>query len=89
MNNNAILNEDQALGADQVLKVTALSYLQEALLGQEYENCAQLVEISKEFGASQGEIRELIAAFLQGDQPGGQSEAKPWKNRLKSLKEKK
>ena len=87
MNANVILKDNQALGPDGILKVTALVYFKEALQQQEYETCAQLVSIAKKFGASQEEIQDTIAALLQGDKPGGQNEAQKGKNRLGFLKE--
>ena len=89
MKNSVILDQDEALGPDQILKVTALLYLKEALLGQEYETCAELVEIGKKFGASQGEINGIITSYLQGGTAEGQKEARKWKNRLRPLKENK
>jgi len=38
MENNALLNPEQALGSDQLLKLTALLYFKEALIAQEYES---------------------------------------------------
>jgi len=74
--NNATLNEEV------IFKVTALSYLKEALVKQEYEGCAELVDIAKKFGAQQGEIDGTIAAYLRGDKPGGRNEANRPRNRL-------
>ena len=83
MKNNATLNEaQQPVTSNEVFKVTALLYLQEALAKQEYESCKELVAIAKKLGAQQGEIDQAIAAFLRGDKPGGQGGAKQKKNRL-------
>ncbi|MBI4430849.1 MAG: hypothetical protein HY587_03955 [Candidatus Omnitrophica bacterium] len=42
------------------LKQTALLYLREALLGENYETCAELIEFAKEFGADRFEIESLL-----------------------------
>ena len=42
------------------VKLTALLYLREALLGEEYENCPEFIAIAKEFGALDEEIRVLL-----------------------------
>ena len=74
---------------EEVLKLTALLYLQEALKGQSYEECKELIEVAKQNGAEQGDISGLIAAHLRGDKPGGRGKEQTLgKNRLKSLKEK-
>ena len=87
MKNNATLNEGQALASNDIFKVTALVYLKEALVKQEYESCKELVEIARKLGARQGEIDGTIASYLRGDKPGGQNGAVQRKNRLSSLKE--
>ena len=50
MENNVLLNEEQALGSDQLLKLTALLYLKEALVAQEYETCQELIDTAKNLG---------------------------------------
>ena len=52
MKNNALLIEEQALGSDQILKVTALLYLKEALVNQEYETCQELIDTAKNLGVT-------------------------------------
>ena len=42
------------------LKTTALLYLKDALLKEQYEECAAIVGIAKEFGALEWEIRFLL-----------------------------
>ena len=42
------------------LRLTSLLYLREALLEERYEECAQMVEVAKEFGATEMEIRILL-----------------------------
>ncbi len=49
---------DQA-GRDPV-RVTALLYLQEALLKERYEECREILSIAREFGADETEIRTLL-----------------------------
>lgn len=47
------------------VKVTALLYLKEYLLKERYEECAEIVEIAREFGALPVEIRNVL------ENPGG------------------
>ena len=42
------------------LKVTALWYLKEALVREQYEKCAEIVATAKEFGATDFEINLLL-----------------------------
>ncbi|MFZ5802441.1 MAG: hypothetical protein ACOY3K_04940 [Candidatus Omnitrophota bacterium] len=42
------------------VKLTALLYLQEALLRERYEECAEMIEIAREFGAQPFEIRNVL-----------------------------
>ena len=42
------------------VKMTALTYLREALLSEAYEGCPLLIEIAKEFGAEDFEIQDLL-----------------------------
>ena len=42
------------------VKLTALIYLREALIAEQYENCAEFIAIAKEFGALDEEIRALL-----------------------------
>jgi len=42
------------------VKLTALLYLREALLGERYEECAGFIRIAKEFGAEVFEIQNLL-----------------------------
>jgi hypothetical protein len=72
MENNVLVNQGQALGSDQILKVTALLYLKEALIAQEYESCQELVDIAKKLGVNPGDISAVIADYLNADNPGKQ-----------------
>jgi hypothetical protein len=69
MKNNVLLNDGQASGADQILKVTALLYLKEALITQKYESCRELIDTAKNLGADQGDISAVIAEYLDADNP--------------------
>ena len=42
------------------LKVTALWYLKEALIREQYEKCADIIALAKEFGAADFEIQDLL-----------------------------
>ena len=42
------------------LKVTALWYLKESLVREQYEKCAEIVALAKEFGAQDFEVRDLL-----------------------------
>ena len=70
MKNNVQFNEQEALGTDQLLKVTALLYLQEALIAQEYETCQELIDTAKNLGVDQGDINAVITDYLNADNPG-------------------
>jgi hypothetical protein len=69
----------QAPGSDQILKVTALLYLKEALVAQEYETCQELIDTAKNLGANPGDISAVIADYLNAGNPGRQKG-----NRLRS-----
>ena len=81
MKNNALLNQGQALGSDQILKLTALLYFKEALIAQEYESCQELIDTAKDLGVNPGDISAVIADYLNADNPGRQKT-----NRLRSYK---
>lgn len=42
------------------VKLTALLYLKEALLKEQYENCKELIAVAEEFGALPYEIQDLL-----------------------------
>jgi len=42
------------------LKFTALLYLKEALLNEEYENCAEIISLAYELGAKEFEVQDLL-----------------------------
>ena len=51
---------------DEVLKVTSLIYLAEALFNEKYEDCGELIKIAKRFGARKGDIRRVITESNRG-----------------------
>ncbi len=61
--NNTIANNrpNDLVVYDRVLKATSLLYLKDALLDQRYEECAELIQTAKGFGAQPGEINRIIA----------------------------
>lgn len=77
--NNHLTTSDQYNGLvahDRVLKATSLLYFKEALLNQQYEDCAELIRAAKSFGARPGEISRVIAEAIRGEQGGPPNEAK-------------
>jgi len=80
MENNVLLSPEQALGSDQLLKVTALLYFKEALVAQEYETCQELIGTAKNLGVDPGDISAVIVEYLNPSKPGKQKA-----NRLRSL----
>lgn len=42
------------------VRLTALIYLKQALLKEQYEDCPELIQIAREFGAREVEIRNLL-----------------------------
>jgi len=67
MRNDVLFNKrSQTVRPDETLKVTALIYLTEALINEEFEQCAELIRAAKRFGATQGEISGAIAEHIRG-----------------------
>ena len=81
MKNTVLINEEQALGTDQLLKLTALVYLKEALVTQKYEACRELIDTAKGLGVDPGDIKAVITDYLNTD---GRVTQKT--NRLRSIK---
>ena len=77
MNNNVIQNnqKNQQANPDDVLKATALLYLQDALVSEQYEDAPELIATAKKFGAQQGEISKVIAEYVAGVRKGRRNEA--------------
>jgi len=73
MENNALINQEQALDGDQILKVTALLYLNEALITQKYESCQELIDTALNLGVNQSDINAVIADYLNAKNPGKQA----------------
>ena len=42
------------------LKLTALWYLKEALVREQYEKCGEFIAVAKEFGAAPYEVQDLL-----------------------------
>ncbi len=42
------------------VKLTALFYLKEALVREQYEKCPEIIAIAKEFGAAPYEVQDLL-----------------------------
>ena len=52
--------------SEDARKAITLLYLKEALEKEQYEECGQLIQAAKRFGAEQGEISKVIAKHLKG-----------------------
>ena len=63
------------VAADDALKLTTLLYLKDALEGERYENCAELIQTAKEFGAEQDDISQVIIGFIGKLRAARKSEA--------------
>ena len=61
-------------GSDQTLKETALLYLFEALLEENFEEAPEIIRNAKRFGATQEDINAVIAEYLFGDDGGEEDE---------------
>ncbi|MGE3980669.1 MAG: hypothetical protein AB7F70_04480 [Candidatus Omnitrophota bacterium] len=49
---------------ENLLKVTALLYLKEALYKEKYEECPELIEVAKRYGVEQDEIQKIISRHV-------------------------
>ncbi|GEM_PF-3430665 len=58
--------KEQIKAGDEALQVIALIYLKEALVKERYEECAELVRAAKRFGATQGEIKQMLVEGARG-----------------------
>ena len=65
----------QQTNPDEVLKVTSLIYFKDALIKEQYENCRELIQTAKKFGAQQSEIRQIINEYIRLVASGLQNEA--------------
>ena len=51
--------------SEDARKAISLLYFEEALYKEQYEDCAQLVQAAKRFGAEPSEISKIIAKYLK------------------------
>ena len=58
---------------EQALRVTALSYLKEALVKERYEECAQLIAVAKQYGVTVRDVKVEIARALRRLNAGGKT----------------
>ena len=67
MKKNAVLKEGQIVTVipDEMLKVTTLIYLKDALLKEEYEECSELIEKARYSGAKSREIRKVLDEYAR------------------------
>ena len=56
--------------SDDARKAITLLYFEEALYKERYEECGQLVQTAKRFGAEQEEISQIIAKHLKSAKRG-------------------
>jgi len=80
--NNVLIKDEEALGTDQLLRLTALVYLKEALVEQKYETCQELIDTAKNVGVNPGDITAVITDYLNAGNP-----VKQKTNRLRIYKE--
>jgi len=68
MRNNLIFNNKntKTVRPDEMLKTTALIYLTDSLVQEDYESCSEIIDRAKKFGASRTEISRLITGFIKG-----------------------
>jgi hypothetical protein len=68
-------SQSQTPATNEILKSTALLYLEEALFKEQYEDCDELIQSAKGFGAQLYEIKAVIFGFLNKGKGGLQNEA--------------
>lgn len=54
-------NDNNEQKPDELLQVTALAYLQDALANERYEECAQLIKSARQYGAQGRDIQKVLA----------------------------
>ena len=64
MRNDTFLKDNGPITSEEILKVTALLYLKEALRKEQYEGCPELIRTAKGFGARQSEVRKVIVEYI-------------------------
>ena len=57
-------NQVQQNGLSDVLKVTSLFYLKEALREEAYEQCAEILAAAKENGVARDEIQKVLEEHI-------------------------
>jgi len=64
---DVIFNEkhNKTVTPDETLKETALLYLQEALVKEQYEQAPKLIYTAKRYGAKTSDIRKAIAWYIR------------------------
>ena len=68
MKNNLVFEKEAghlAFADYTALKLTSLLYLKEALQKEQYEDCAELIEKAREFGANTSDISQIIADYIR------------------------
>jgi len=77
MNKNTNLRNGgyQSITPDKMLKATSVIYLKEALINEQFEKCAELIQVAKTFGVQQRVIDRILAEYARGVQAGQQYEA--------------
>ena len=68
-------NQNQPAGQEEVLKSTALLYLEEALFKERFEDCDELIQTAKGFGAQLYEIKAVIFGYLNKGKGSFRNEA--------------
>ena len=65
MERNVVFNNGKTMtvSLDEMLKVTALLYLKDALFKEEYEGCAELIKAAKSFGARKSEVSKVLTEY--------------------------
>ena len=51
-------------GLELALKVTSLQYLKEALSRERYADCAEILNVAREFGVDEDAVRKLVDAHV-------------------------
>lgn len=69
------ITQEENINQNQLLQVTALAYLEDALAQERYEECAHLITEARKYGAPGRDIQKLItegarrARFGRPDRP--------------------
>ncbi|MBI3313554.1 MAG: hypothetical protein HYZ83_04920 [Candidatus Omnitrophica bacterium] len=53
--------------ASHPVKTTSLLYIGEALRQERFEQCPEMIQIAREFGASEKEIESLVGSYVRHD----------------------